>query len=261
MYDTFAVPGLELHPAAQFLLPCNWLQVKDNAMDPVHTSFLHAISSGYHFTEAFGALAELEWQETPYGMIYVATRRVGELVWVRICDFIAPNVHQFTREIEEAASERIASRPVVIRWAVPVDDTRTLNFELAQVDPAWGLTPAQIAQPGFGQSADRPYDERQRCPGDYDAQASQRTIAVHDLEHLAATDRGVIMLRKILRDGIRAVETGEVPRGLKLEPGETITTYGQDTVLRVPASGSAPDDRALLRQVGRRVVAGDYPRP
>jgi hypothetical protein len=69
------------------------------------------------------------------------------------------------------------------------------------------------------------------------------------------------MLRKILRDGIRAVETGEVPRGLKLEPGETITTYGQDTVLRVPASGSAPDDRALLRQVGRRVVAGDYQRP
>src|SRR3989441_3440254 len=50
MYDTFDVPGLELHPAAQFLLPCNWLQVKDNSMDPVHTSFLHAISSGYHFT-------------------------------------------------------------------------------------------------------------------------------------------------------------------------------------------------------------------
>src|SRR5439155_901201 len=82
----------------------------------------------------------------PYGMLYVATRRVGAFVWVRICDFMAPNVHQFTREIEEAASERIASRPVVIRWAVPVDDTRTLNFELAQVDPAWGLTPEQSAR-------------------------------------------------------------------------------------------------------------------
>src|SRR3989442_640677 len=66
MYDTFDVPGLELHPAAQFLLPCNWLQVKDNSMDPVHTSFLHAISSGYHFTEAFGELAELEWQGIAY---------------------------------------------------------------------------------------------------------------------------------------------------------------------------------------------------
>jgi nitrite reductase/ring-hydroxylating ferredoxin subunit len=258
LYDTFDVPGMRLEPAARFELPCNWLQVKDNSMDPVHTSFLHAISSGYHFTEAFGELAELEWQERPYGMIYIATRRVGELVWVRICDFMAPNVHQFTRELEEAAAERIAWRPVVIRWAVPVDDTRTLNFELAQVDPAWGLTAEQIARPGFGQSADRPYEERQRHPGDYDAQSSQRVTAVHDLEHLASTDRGVIMLRNILREDIRALETGGTPRGLRLKPGEIVATHCQDTVLRVPP---AADDRALLRATGRRVAAGDYSRP
>ena len=141
---------------------------------------------------------------------------------------------------------------------MPVDDTRTLNFELAQVDPAWGLAPEQIASPGFGQSAERPYEERQRHPGDYDAQSSQRTIAVHELEHLASTDRGVIMLRKIVRDGIRAVEAGATPLGLGLKAGETITTYCQDTVLRVPPAASPAEDRALLRQVGRRVVAGDY---
>jgi len=230
-------------------------------MDPVHTSFLHALSSGYHFTEAFGALAELEWQETPYGMIYIATRRVGDFVWVRVCDFMAPNVHQFTREIEQAIAERIGARPVVIRWAVPVDDTRTVNFELAQIDPAWGLTAEQIARPGFGQSPDRAYEERQRHPGDYDAQSSQRTIAVHDLEHLAATDRGVIMLRKIVRDGVRAVESGETPRGVVMKPGDTVTTYCQDTVLRVPPTSSSEDDRAQLRQTGRRVVAGEYRAP
>jgi phenylpropionate dioxygenase-like ring-hydroxylating dioxygenase large terminal subunit len=258
VYDTFALPGFDLHPAAGFVLPCNWLQIKDNSMDPVHTSFLHALSSGYHFTTAFSALAELEWQETAYGMIYIATRRVGDFVWVRICDFMAPNVHQFTRELEEAARERIGYRPVVIRWAVPLDDTQTMNFELAQVDPAWGLTPAQIAQPGFGQSADRPYEERQRHPGDYDAQSSQRAIAIHDLEHLASTDRGVIMLRKIVRDGIRAVEAGELPRGVSLGAGATIRTHCQDTVVKIPAAGTPDEDRALLRHTGRRVVAGDY---
>ena len=258
IYDTYALPGFELHPAAGFVLSCNWLQIKDNSMDPVHTSFLHALSSGYHFTPAFGALAELEWHETAYGMIYVATRRVGDFVWVRICDFMAPNVHQFTRELEEAAGERIAYRPVVIRWAVPLDDTQTMNFELAQVDPAWGLTPAQIAQPGFGQSAERPYAERQRHPGDYDAQSSQRPIAVHDLEHLASTDRGVIMLRRIVRDGIRAVEAGEDPRGATREAGATIRTHCQDTVLKAPAAATPAEDRALLRDTGRRVVAGEY---
>ncbi|HEX6775610.1 MAG TPA: Rieske 2Fe-2S domain-containing protein, partial [Methylomirabilota bacterium] len=117
-YDTFDLPGYTLMPAGKFALPCNWLQIKDNSMDPVHTSFLHAISSGYQFTEAFGALAELDWEETPYGMMYIATRRIGELVWVRVADFMAPNVHQFTRELEDAAREKASSRPVVIRWAV-----------------------------------------------------------------------------------------------------------------------------------------------
>ena len=40
---------------------------------------------------------------------------------------------------------------------------------------------------------------RQRIPGDFDAQTSQRPIAVHALEHMTATDKGVLMLRKLLR--------------------------------------------------------------
>src|SRR5439155_1392915 len=81
-----------------------------------------------------------------------ATPGVGDLVWVRVCDFMPPNIHQSTREIEEPSEPKPASRPVVIRWAVPNDDTCTTNFELAQVDPAWGLTDEQMARPGFGQA-------------------------------------------------------------------------------------------------------------
>jgi phenylpropionate dioxygenase-like ring-hydroxylating dioxygenase large terminal subunit len=255
-YDSYAVAGLTLMPAAQFTLPCNWLQVKDNSMDPVHTAFLHALSSGYQFTEAFGAVPELDWLMTEAGMVYVATRRLGDLVWVRVCDFMPPNVHQFTREIEEATAPKAASRPVIIRWAVPNDDTHTTNFELAQVDPAWGLSAAQVASPGFGQSGDRPYAERQRFPADFDAQAGQRTIAVHALEHLGSTDRGVIMLRKIVREGVQAVARGEDPWGLVREDSRVITTFTQDLVLKLPPAPTAEDDRRLLRETGRGVIAG-----
>ena len=241
-------------PAAKFALPCNWLQVKDNSMDPVHTAFLHALSSGYQFTEAFGVVPELDWMTTEAGMVYIATRRVGELVWVRVCDFMPPNVHQFTREIEEATQAKAASRPVIIRWAVPNDDGQTTNFELAQVDPAWGLTPEQVAQPGFGQSDDRSYAERQRQPADFDAQSSQRRIAVHGLEHLASTDRGVIMLRRIVRDGIRAVARGEDPPGMGAGEGKIVRTFTQDTVLRVPPAADPEEDRRLLRATGRDTV-------
>jgi len=254
MYDSYTVPGLRLMPASKFVLPCNWLQVKDNSMDPVHTAFLHALSSGYQFTEAFGVVPELDWMTTEAGMVYIATRRVGELVWVRVCDFMPPNVHQFTREIEEANQTKTASRPVIIRWAVPNDDGQTTNFELAQVDPAWGLTPEQIAEPGFGQSDDRPYAERQRQPADFDAQSSQRRIAVHGLEHLASTDRGVIMLRRIVREGIRAVARGEDPPGRAGGDDKVIRTFTQDTVLRVPPAADPEEDRRLLRAAGRDTV-------
>jgi len=256
LYDTFDLPGYTLMPAGKFALPCNWLQIKDNAMDPVHTSFLHAISSGYQFTPAFGALAELDWEETAYGMMYIATRRIGDLVWVRVADFMAPNVHQFTRELEDATKEKPTSRPVVIRWAVPIDDTHTWNMELAQVDPAWGFTPEQIGSPGFGQSEDRTYAERQRHPADYDAQAGQREIAVHALEHLASTDRGVIMFRKIVRDGIRAVATGRDPRFLLRTSTPPIPTACQDTVLRISPEPDLEADKRLLRETGRKIALG-----
>lgn len=256
VYDTFGMDGYRLLPAARFELPCNWLQVKDNSMDPVHTSFLHALSSGYQFTEAFGQLAELDWLETPFGMIYIATRRVGDYVWVRVCDFLPPNVHQFTRELEEASTERIGYRPVITRWAVPNDDTRTTNFELTAIPDDWPVDETAIAKPGFGQSSDRPYAERQRHPADYDAQASQRPIAVHALEHLASTDRGVIMLRRIVRDGIRAVGRGDDPFGVTRGDGPPIRTLAQDTVLKIPAPADPAADRRLLRDTGRRVVAG-----
>jgi nitrite reductase/ring-hydroxylating ferredoxin subunit len=254
VYDSYRVPGYTLMPAARFTLPCNWLQVKDNSMDPVHTAFLHALSSGYQFTEAFGALPELDWQLTPAGMAYVATRRLGDLVWVRVSDFMPPNVHQFTREIEEATVPKVASRPVVTRWAVPNDDTSTTNFELAQVDPAWGLAPEEIARPGFGQSDDRPYAERQRHPADFDAQSSQRRIAVHALERLGSTDRGVIMLRRLVRDGIRAVARGEAPWGTHWRDGQVIPTFAQDTVVRVPPAPTPAEDRRLLRRTGLGVL-------
>jgi hypothetical protein len=174
---------------------------------------------------------------------------------VRFCDFMPPNVHQFTRELEEATAVKPASRPVIIRWAVPSDDEETTNFELAQVDPAWGLTPADVARPGFGQSGDRPYAERQRFPADFDAQTSQRRIAVHALEHLASTDRGVVMLRRIVREGIRAVARGEDPFGARWPEGEVVRTFTQDLVRRIPVAARPEDDRRLLRATGRQAVA------
>ena len=104
----------------------------------------------------------------------------------------------------------------------------------------------------------RSYEERQRLPGDFEAQVGQRPIAVHALEHLGATDQGVAMMRKLIREGVRALKNGEEPTALKRKPDEVIPTYSQNRVLRVAPAASEDADRKLMREIGRQVMAGEY---
>ena len=109
---------------------------------------------------------------------------------------------------------------------------------------------------GFGQDDNRSYEERQRVHGDYDAQISIHDgIARHALEHLAATDRGVIMMRNMIRQGIRAVQA-DGGRGRNSPPNaKTIATYSHDRVVPgIPPAASREEDKRLLREVARKVV-------
>ena len=109
---------------------------------------------------------------------------------------------------------------------------------------------------GFGQDGSRSYDERQRVPGDYDAQVSVHNgMARHGLEHLATTDRGIIMMRNMIRRSIRAVANGEELNSPMLRNGSAVPTYGQDRVLSGVAPAPTPEeDRELIREVARGVV-------
>ena len=83
---------------------------------------------------------------------------------------------------------------------------------------------------------------------------SQRPIAIHGLEHLGATDRGLTMLRKIVRDGIHAVQRGEDPDGLFPPGTKNIPTFTQDTITRIAPRPTHEEDMQLLRETGRKVA-------
>src|SRR5262249_57640888 len=98
------------------------------------------------------------------------------------------------------------NRPTGTGWAVPVDDTYTMQIGFSRAPEGREVRMGA----GFGQDGNRPYEERQRVPGDYDAQMSiHGGIARHSLEHLASTDRGVLMLPNMSSQRIR----GEPQRG------------------------------------------------
>lgn len=165
-----------------------------------------------------------------------------------------PNIAQLPPPPEFPLSkEHSLTLPRIIRWRVPSDDTSTLEFSFVRVREDQEDTYTQ--SPGLATriqlaGENRPYEERQRQPGDYEAQVSQRPIAVHALENLGYTDRGVIMLRNILRKGVRAVSNNQEPIGLNSEEGKPISTYGADTFLTIPPAGSLAEDAKLLRETG-----------
>jgi phenylpropionate dioxygenase-like ring-hydroxylating dioxygenase large terminal subunit len=262
IFDTFVLPNYRLAPTIKNILPCNWLQMKENSMDPVHTVYLHTVVTGIQFTEAFGEVGNLDWMKSPAGMVYMHTRRVEENVWVHMSDYLPPNIHQFCATWEDGKLEKKFQRPMITLWNVPIDNTSTMNLGFRHINEA--ITQEEqdrinaqknsLTGEGFGQNGNRPYEERQRIPGDYDAQVGQRPIAVHALEHLGTTDRGVVMLRRIVREGVRAVQRGEDPEFLHREEGRIIPTYSNDTIIRLPKPATDEAEKLLLRETGRKVA-------
>src|SRR6201993_4579468 len=250
--DTYDLPGYHMAARQGTVWPCNWLQVKDNSMDPAHLAFLHTLPGSQGFTDDLGALGEWDWMETPVGMVYIDTRRQGDRVWVRVADFILPNIHQFPPNADPMALRTTINRPAATTWAVPLDDTHTMQIGF----PRGPQGREQRRDGGFGQDANRSYEERQRIPGDYDAQISIHDgMARHGLEHLASTDRGVIMMRNMIRQGIRAVQA-DGGRGRNSPPNaKTIATYSHDRVVPgIPPAASREEDKRLLREVACKVV-------
>ena len=264
--DTYDLPDNTLAPYC-VTWPCNWVQVAENVMDPWHAVFLHTKISFVQFSDAWGAMPLIDWVDTPLGMVYVTVRRWGDHVWVRSNDAILPNLHQVGAVWEDGSQEKVFTRTGLTRWTLPIDDTHCKiigwrHFH-PSVDPHGKGDERRCGKEMvdfFGQDGNRPYEERQRIPEDYDAQVSQRPIAIHALEHLATTDRGVIMYRRLLRQEMRSVAAGSAPRAVG-KAGDVIPTYTHDSVLRIPPIPDG-DDRALLLDVGRRVtqivVEGDY---
>jgi nitrite reductase/ring-hydroxylating ferredoxin subunit len=252
LLDTYDLPNYKLIARAPTVWECNWLQVKENSMDPAHLAFLHTLPGSEGFTVDLKELGEWDWMETPIGMVYLDTRREGDRVWVRVADFILPNIHQFPPNADPLAQRNSINRPLATTWAVPLDDTHTMQIGYYHAPGGRELRRGA----GFGQDGSRSYEQRQRVPGDYDAQVSiHGGIARHGLEHLAATDRGVTMMRNMIRRGIRTVRNGENLDYPILRNGPAIPTYCHDRVISGIAPAPTPQgDRRLLREFARNIV-------
>jgi 5,5'-dehydrodivanillate O-demethylase len=224
-YDVFVWPGA-LRDVGRALLPCNWLQIMENSVDPVHLEWLH----GHHLgatRRAQGAASpnhyprrhvEIGFDIFRHGII---KRRVvdggsrDDDDWRVGHPLVFPNMVR----VGAARQHRLQIR-------VPVDDVHTMHLWYACYLPADGApAPCQSSVPVY----EVPFrDERGRFlvdfvdGGDIMAWVTQGPIADRTRETLVDTDQGVVLLRRLLFEQVARVRAGEDPLGVLRDPAENM---------------------------------------
>jgi hypothetical protein len=200
---------------------CNWLQAEENLMDALHTFWLHTLHSGSQFpSNAYGMSPdELRYEETDMGMRFVLTRKLenGEQ-WDLIWEMIMPlNIHLVYTD--EPKTERVGA----VTWCLPVDDTHQLGASIRWIPDGQADTLTGREQLAPASRKDTGYEYAQRHPDDKEAVEGQGPIAIHGLEHLVTSDRGVVMFRRILKEAIHAVKQGKDPKGIIRDPAKAVS--------------------------------------
>ena len=218
-YDVLAredwVRRVEVHP----VLDCNWLQPMENAVDPAHLYWLHGYTGGAPATTRDEGN---EYEEFEYG-IYKS--HIGE-TRTEVHPLVFPNI--------------LRGPGHVAHFRIPVDDTHSKVIYIlynptpdgspaGQQDvPYQYIGPIKEAYDDQGMTRYR-HHMASFASQDGMAWETQGAVADREREHLASSDRGIIMLRKLLEQQIRVVEDGGDPLGVLREPHDVINFKVQQT--------------------------------
>ncbi|SVA49311.1 uncharacterized protein METZ01_LOCUS102165, partial [marine metagenome] len=195
-------------------------------------------------------------------LLGVNTRRTGENIWLRINELVMPNFTQAGSAFAADGSQvRYYGRSSFSRWVVPLDDENTVCFAWANFgdrgDPEEWNTPDGPELIEQGEVFERSYDERQRSPADVEAVEGMGAITVHENENLVISDKGIALMRRLLRDQIRSLASGGRPLRARANSFGSIPTYGGDTVLRMPRE-SADSEAEELSALAHRFMKIQY---
>jgi len=196
-------------------VPYNWLQVYENIMDPFHVYVLHSNFSSVQFVDGFKVMPRVEFEYADAATVYHAYRTFPDgREMDRISAAMLPNVAAVP------AIDLSAGRSNAVEWFVAVDDTHWVGFMVSltnRPEPVRAL-PMHNGKT-WSQATEQ---ERQDYPADFEAQSGQGPISLHSEEHLAGSDRGVAMLRRLLTQEIKVVQEGGDPQGVHFNEKEAL---------------------------------------
>lgn len=195
------------------VIPCNWLQHYENLVDPFHVVILHSAFSGTQFVEQMAVMPQVTWDAQPQSVRTTSIRKLPDgKTFRRISEAGLPTLRVIP-------SPRVGKygRVESLGWVLPIDDHHFRIYVVGRVRQEGELAGMRSRLNGKLWE-ELTEEEHQVYPGDYEAMVSQGPVAKHSDEHLATTDRGIVMLRRLLQKQLEVVLGGGDPAGVSFDP-------------------------------------------
>ena len=226
------------------LQECNYLQGLEGECDSSHLSFLHREFSleGDQALYAGDSAPAYEIEETDFGLRMIATRKGPENTgYVRVSSFVLPS------------GCFIPARNQEYHIYIPADDTHSWRYDFGWFKDRPATPDDVIRKPEIGPDyrrirtqanhylQDRELQRRETFTGienflNHDSCVTETMGPRYDRsrEHLAASDKAVITVRRRLIDAAQAFQRGEEPP-MPAADDETVLTHVDTLAELVPA--------------------------
>jgi 5,5'-dehydrodivanillate O-demethylase len=226
-------PELEDESAGELLvmatiLPYNYFQRLENDVDEVHIHFTHRdFMANFRLID----LPRISAQETEYGLVSTATRADGSKLLTHV---FMPNA--MLREV--AIQQDTSKLTIHAAWRVPIDDTTMLSLKIDRVGKYDErirerekdmINPGELARQVMAceltlDDIDQ-YHPMLPVVQDTVTCGGQGIIADRKAEHLGASDRGIVMLRKIWSRELAALKEGRPLKDWRRPDGNKLLAF------------------------------------
>ncbi len=201
----------------------NWFNHVENIVDISHLAWLH----GYTFPAYGGKNVEYHWERTDFGANNVMT--IEGIEDTHVSCYAFPTGNRFSLPPIDPNGELVLS----MIFRVPADDTSTYLYFVRFYPSEKRVINTSKRDVVLGEYTPLTTDWWGINVNDQDRMAveQQGTVADRPNEHLGVSDGGIIQMRQMMREAMKAVEQGKDPMCLIRDPAMQVVNFPQKSTM------------------------------
>ena len=231
-WDLYVMEGV-LRDIGYAEVPCNWLQIMENSLDPVHVEWLH--QNFYNYVVAQMGKEKLQrarqkhsrigFDRFEYGII---KRRIIEGESEEDDDWKVGHPVVFPNMLRQGVVHKNGAG---FQIRVPIDDTHTAHwwyrcYQKSQNEPeqkSAEIPYYEVPVPQLAQNGQPQWHFLDNNSGqDIAAWMTQGAIADRSAEALGRSDKGIILYRQMLEEQVGIIESGRDPINVFRDPAKNV---------------------------------------